>query len=163
MLPRLQIAVHRHDFRDFETLEYLATRIEQSYDAAKHYRAPPSADRSVLPDLAYRPPKKERTSVATAAVGISTKGTKGEKSAKSSRKPVATGASPAASAPASNENSTVPVSRRSSSIKCWNCEKTGHVSRECKETPRLHCHRCGKPNFIVRTCPTCSGNGEGSQ
>ena len=95
MLPRLQIAVHRQDFRDFETLEYLATRIEQSYDAAKHYRAPPSADRSVLPDLAYRPPKKERISVATAAVGLSTKGTKGGKSAKSPHKPVATEASPA--------------------------------------------------------------------
>lgn len=54
MLPKLQIAVRRDEVDDLETLEYLATRAETSHAAIQRYRAPPTSDKSIFPDLAYR-------------------------------------------------------------------------------------------------------------
>jgi len=44
----------------------------------------------------------------------------------------------------------------SSSLKCWNCGKSGHKDKECRQKPRLHCFRCGKPEVTVRNCPGCA-------
>jgi len=166
MLPRLQIAVRRDSFRDFETLEYTAARVEQSFEAAKQYRALPAADQSIFPDLAYRPPKKgPRTTVAVTAAGLAEPDAKKGKAAKRTRRgtAAATQSSTASStAPAETAANVVAAPGRTS-IKCWNCEKMGHVARECKEAQRLHCYHCGKMSFTVKTCPSCSGNGEGSR
>lgn len=68
MLPRLQIAVHRDDIVDLDTLEILAMRIERSYLTASQYRPPPPPERTVCPDLAYRPPPRSmRSTVAMTA------------------------------------------------------------------------------------------------
>jgi hypothetical protein len=63
--------------------------------------------------------------------------------------------SPTASTSTAN---AVSPPTRSNTVKCWNCEKTGHIARECGETRRLYCYRCGKVGVTVRSCPTCSGN-----
>ncbi|TGZ50553.1 hypothetical protein DBV15_12895, partial [Temnothorax longispinosus] len=57
MLPRLQTMVHRDAAEDLETLELLAARAESCYRAAQSYRALPPPEGSLIPDLAYRPPK----------------------------------------------------------------------------------------------------------
>jgi len=59
MLPRLQIAIRRHDFSNFRTLEDIATRVERSYQADKTYRPPLSPEQLLFPDLAYRVPKNK--------------------------------------------------------------------------------------------------------
>ncbi|KAL6419699.1 hypothetical protein ACFW04_011264 [Cataglyphis niger] len=56
MLPRLQIAMRREEVDDLDALEDLATRIEASHQLAQRYRAPPTPDKSLFPDLAYRSP-----------------------------------------------------------------------------------------------------------
>lgn len=38
---------------------------------------------------------------------------------------------------------------------CWNCNKPGHRSRNCKEKPRIHCYRCGEPDVTTRECRKC--------
>ncbi|KAL6418197.1 hypothetical protein ACFW04_012280 [Cataglyphis niger] len=57
MLPRLQIAMRREEVDDLDALEDLATRIEASHQLAQRYRAPPTPDKSLFPDLAYRSPR----------------------------------------------------------------------------------------------------------
>lgn len=44
------------------------------------------------------------------------------------------------------------------SVKCWNCQKNGHLNRNCPEPRKIHCYRCGTPDVTVRTCNKCSGN-----
>jgi len=58
MLPRLQIAVRRHEFRDFRELEDIATRVERSYFAEKNYRPLLPPEQSIFPDLAYHTHRK---------------------------------------------------------------------------------------------------------
>lgn len=55
-------------------------------------------------------------------------------------------------------NQEPPRDRSSSELKCWNCQKKGHLNRNCPEPRKTHCYRCGTPNVTVRTCTKCSGN-----
>lgn len=161
MLSRYRVAVDREDIPDFATLERRVTRVERSYESAKTYRAPPTAEQSIFPELAYKPPKKEqRTATLAVAAGVETRKGKGKAPGKLRKGTAA--AAPAADSAAETSAIAEAASPRGN-IKCWNCEKTGHVARECKEAQRVHCYRCGKLNFTVKTCPSCSGNEKGSQ
>lgn len=46
----------------------------------------------------------------------------------------------------------------SSGFSCWNCGNSGHLSRDCTSPKTIHCHKCGKKDVTVRTCPECSKN-----
>ena len=54
LLPRLHLAVHRADVLEFVHLEVLATAAEKNYRVDGSFRPPPPADRSLIPNLAYR-------------------------------------------------------------------------------------------------------------
>lgn len=55
------------------------------------------------------------------------------------------------------------TSRVPREVTCWNCQKTGHMNRDCPIPKRMHCFRCGTPNVTVRSCPKCSNSGNGSR
>ena len=64
------------------------------------------------------------------------------------------------------------VEDRSSSVKCYNCQKTGHISRNCtqkkqanrgtggaaKDKPKGDCQRCGTPGHWQKTVPSLRRN-----
>lgn len=45
-----------------------------------------------------------------------------------------------------------PNPRRSSTVVCWNCRKTGHIFRECRGPRQLFCFVCGKLGKTARSC-----------
>ena len=61
LIPRLHLAINRNDINDFTHLEYLANTAQKSYRIARSYKPPPTPERSLLPDLAYKDPKNKRT------------------------------------------------------------------------------------------------------
>jgi len=81
MLSRLQIAIHRTEFVDFSTLEYLATRIERSFLAEKNYRPPLPSEQSIFPDLAYYPKGKTKNPATVTTIASTKKKLKSNKSA----------------------------------------------------------------------------------
>lgn len=42
--------------------------------------------------------------------------------------------------------------------KCWNCDREGHIARDCRRPRRKHCYRCGQPNVTTTTCTRCPLN-----
>ena len=47
----------------------------------------------------------------------------------------------------------------SRTITCWNCQKTGHLNRNCPNPKKIHCFRCGAPNVTVKNCSKCTNSG----
>lgn len=45
-------------------------------------------------------------------------------------------------------------------VKCYNCQKNGHVFRTCmKPREGVFCYGCGGKNVTTKTCVKCAGNG----
>lgn len=49
-------------------------------------------------------------------------------------------------------NTQILPSTDTSAVKCWNCQKTGHHWRTCKETKLIFCYACGNLGRTTRTC-----------
>ena len=162
MQPHLQMALRRDEFRDFVTFETLAIRVEASYESRSRFCNYTPPEKSLFPDLAYRPPKKSSRVTDTLTAGLAASGPTGNtRSGRRARAPVRAAEAPTTAVVPAATAAANPA--RASAIRCWNCEKSGHVARECTETRRVHCYRCGKKDVTVRTCPTCTGNAEASR
>ena len=57
LLLRLQLAIPRGGAVNLTYLEQLAVSVEKTYRVAKAYKPPPTTERSLLPNLAYREPR----------------------------------------------------------------------------------------------------------
>lgn len=62
-----------------------------------------------------------------------------------------------------NTNTSLNNNRVPREVTCWNCQKTGHLNRDCPTPRKIHCYRCGAPNVTVRSCQKCSNSGNGSR
>lgn len=49
----------------------------------------------------------------------------------------------------SNVNTVETSQNFSRSVTCWNCNRAGHRSRDCREPRNRHCFRCGAPGVTV--------------
>lgn len=62
--------------------------------------------------------------------------------------------------PSGTRNINNGFAGRMRTIRCWNCEREGHVLRECREPRKfVLCYRCGRRNTTTANCPDCSKNG----
>lgn len=50
-------------------------------------------------------------------------------------------------------------SKHVAELKCWSCNQTGHIKRDCTKQSKnkIYCHGCGKPGVIKPNC-RCSKN-----
>ena len=185
LLPRLHLAIHKDEIRDFEDLEHLANVVQKSYRVARNYKPPPTPERSLLPDLAYKDPRVRKTdkryeprqerlhlleeddknsslegSIDVAYLSVE-KTNKQDKNKKPKNTP---GQNPKPSTSKTNnpnpptpspDNSAPPNDNRTT-IKCWNCSKPGHRFQNCEESRTKFCFKCGKKDVISPECPNCS-------
>lgn len=153
MLPRLQLCIRRHEFFDFNMLEELATRIERTYMAQQNFRPPIAPELSLFPDLAYHPPKSKPKNVVTVGAAVATPSGRGKKE-KGKKNRDTDHVTEANVVTGGNRTSDSPTDQ----VTCWNCQKRGHIARNCTETRKLYCYRCGRKEVTVKTCPTCAEN-----
>lgn len=185
LLPRLQLTIRRSEVYSRCHLEDLAIAAEKTYRVARSYRPPPTPERSLLPDLAYkenrtRNPTKKREFVNLAIDSDdeecdvdqfflaqdkknpdSNKSTTKTNSKKSSAPPKETKVSETLS-PVDNKTSNSDSDRKDKPppkpLTCWNCDLTGHRSIDCKEARVIYCFGCGKKGETRMTCPNCAEN-----
>lgn len=53
-----------------------------------------------------------------------------------------------------DENSTCSTYDRSPV--CWNCQRHGHLYRDCRASRNKFCFSCGFANHTKATCPKCA-------
>lgn len=54
--------------------------------------------------------------------------------------------------PNPSDNTQTSQTADFSTVKCWNCQKTGHHWRSCKEPKLIFCYACGNIGRTTRTC-----------
>lgn len=162
LLSRFRVFILRKDLDSMDELEEIAVELERSYETGDMEPIPP--EKFVFPDLAYKPPKQasgKRSvsfAVTTATAGganphfpVVKRPTPVPSTARPINNPAVTAKSQPQAAPRNPESNA-------STSTCWNCQKTGHLSRECTGTRILHCYRCGKPGVTTRVEHKCPGN-----
>lgn len=63
--------------------------------------------------------------------------------------------------PASSSNNITYNSNTSSINRvtiCWNCDKKGHLHKECRNPRTTFCYGCGRKNIVIKNCFACSKN-----
>lgn len=139
LLPHTYTGLALQDIRTIDELIRLGQVIEESHWRARQYSAPPTNYKMMQePSLAYRPVSEHVRRVATLE----------QPSSSPSGHPTP---SPA------NTNSAKP-----SGLTCWTCRKPGHTRVNCPDN-KIACFRCGTRGYTIKTCPTCSKNGQRSQ
>lgn len=64
--------------------------------------------------------------------------------------------------PKQQSSSGGPSQQQSSSVRCFCCGKTGHISKECRLRGCV-CHKCGKKNHIASVCKSNQPRGKSKQ
>ena len=67
-----------------------------------------------------------------------------------------------------HSNRTIYIVLPARQIKCWTCEKEGHVSRQCRINNGIVCYGCQQTGHTRRFCPNiicrkCNGRGHREQ
>lgn len=137
LLPHLQLALAGKGIKTLDALISIGRDIEEANVSALEYHAPPVNPRnSVEPGLEYRRPSNFCVSVA---------------------EPQAVDPLP------ENNRPSVALPPRQMvppAVKCWDCNQEGHTRVNCPRPRQKYCFRCGRRDVTVRTCPSCSGNGQ---
>lgn len=60
LLPRFQMIIPRQNLVSISQLEKIAKSVEKSHSLSRVFRPPPTPEKSLLPDLAYREPSRSR-------------------------------------------------------------------------------------------------------
>lgn len=164
MIPRMQLGLERGEYDSMEELEVAAQRRERYLRISKEYKAPPTPELSILPDLAYReaarkglPHRLANLIVEENEVDLTPEEEFDEVDntedpeylALLQRRPANR------KAPTRNSRPQKPSAPEEVSDRCYNCAQPGHVSKNCQEESRVHCRSCGKVGCTRSTCPDC--------
>ena len=61
------------------------------------------------------------------------------------------------------EQTAAAVASPSVSVRCYNCNGMGHLSRNCRQRrQQAVCYKCNRPGHVARYCETYQGNGLGT-
>lgn len=136
LLPEIQTQLALQSFTSVAELEAAAQSLENVRTRVQRMRPPPSNPNMVTePECMYQRPRNAQLHVATPVVSDSL-----------------------SVHPNRANSGSNPLSR----LTCWNCRELGHLKRDCTRPLQPHCFRCGRQNVTLRTCPRCSGTGNGS-
>lgn len=131
LLPYLQTQLALYNIETIPQLISLCRAVEETSVRTQKYVPPPTNYRQLLePELAYHKP----TGSITYGPQIS------EIQVVNSERHE--------QIPRENEVGEVRTN-------CWNCGRTGHKFRKCKEKKRTFCFRCGNSGVIASSCPRC--------
>ncbi|XP_074037916.1 uncharacterized protein [Leptinotarsa decemlineata] len=141
LLPYIQSQLALEAIDSVSDLVRLSRTVEETAIRTQKFCPPPTNYKQMLePELAYRkPPGSSAISVVSTDCGNSTR-------VPSSRSDPVT---------ESSQNCSQP----STSLICWNCQKSGHRFKKCTQPRKKFCFKCGQAGVIASTCQQCPKNG----
>lgn len=131
--------------RDLNMLEYYAYRIDANDSSLRQREGPLKANNAVH-NIQVATESEDSYSAESETEEVYEIGKKFDKTKR------VTNRTPISSQSRANrenvENTSIPV--------CWNCDKSGHLWRYCKDPKRIFCYACGNPGKTTVSCPNHS-------
>ena len=175
MLPRFQIAFANVVFQNWAHLERTAARMERTYINARNYKAPPSFEDSLLPQLAFQDPspnpnpvfRKPRVTPGVHqnlnAIDLMefTDDSYIEDSPVDTEDPFEDLLFQMRARPRANVTPRPPGNsepnhvRNKSNDRCYRCGEVGHYSDVCTKPRRVFCRDCGTLGTRRSECTKC--------
>jgi Retrotransposon gag protein len=130
-------------------LEALKSRVD-------NYRAPSAPDNPIEPNLAPKAKPKQKDAAHLSEVAIPF----AERARDNIRRPFKTDArqpnaapTPTAAAPSASKPNPAFVSKPNETRFCWNCDKRGHIFRDCRsQKVNIFCWTCGTKGVTKFNC-----------
>lgn len=131
--------------RDLNMLEYYAYRIDANDSSLRQREGPLKANNAVH-NIQVATESEDSYSAESETEEVYEIGKKFDKTKR------VTNRTPISSQSRANrenvEDTSIPV--------CWNCNKSGHLWRYCKDPKRIFCYACGNPGKTTVSCPNHS-------
>lgn len=164
--PSYKIYVRRRDFANLSGLMKMAEEYEACMRERQNYRPPPSPAQALVNETAFHGKNRNQSRPGFHMTAVtpseprfsndkeSRKGTFREPQEK--REPQETPRNYVAQKNTgfqqSKEGKTHRSFTKTSENICWNCEKTGHMYRDCRQPKVLRCYNCKKPGVRTTSC-----------
>ena len=165
MIPQLSIPLSTGHLASWVQLERAAARMERCIINAKQYRAPPSADESMLPSLAYhdssrsqpRPdrPYRSNPAIKVNAVLPENEGYLVPETETLGFEEYYSEEELANLRFRANANTSPRLPHDRTRDRCFKCGDEGHYSKECPNPRRIFCRECGRKGVRRMECPDC--------
>lgn len=137
VLPCYQSHLTLQDIQTVDCLAKICRKLEESENSKKRFNPPPQKHTALEPGSSYMPSSSHRSSSKD----------QGARRTDYSTSNVSTGSRKF------NNNRQISV------LQCWQCNKTGHRSSQCRQKSSMPtCFGCGRKNVIRPNCPNCSKN-----
>lgn len=170
--PEYKTYVRRRDFSNLGELQSLAEEYEALQRDFKEYQPPPDTTQQRMPNGSFRQQSNRNQRYDVSVVDhesysdhnnkIPDRPTQGPASVEKTSRSKISNAGPQprrVTTPAcgTERNREEPLPRdgarsRKRTVTCWNCNRVGHLYRECWSPRRMRCYYCKRPDVKTTEC-----------
>lgn len=165
MRPDYKLMVRRNDFLTLTELIKRAEDYESYLRDKSAFRPPPPPAISLVPETAYQGRRRHDRPIGNAVVDANTVHwspkpnstvKKADKFVQVTEPRLAPPLRSAATPPATTEGAASQIVDREHV--CWNCDRSGHLFRNCPRPRVLRCYFCKTAGISTRRCNCVAGN-----
>ncbi|XP_062716852.1 trichohyalin-like [Aedes albopictus] len=155
MRPHYRSRLACRTVRDLRMLEYYAYRIDANDPTFRGHREGPNRPTGNVHNIEAENESSDSHSIYSDSEEVNALDRRfnRDRRSKDDRRQTERKVSETPTQPQTVQQPAQQTLRETSQMLCWNCGKTGHMWRYCREEKRIFCYVCGTPGKTSVNCP----------